>query len=72
MRFRPLEAREDRGAGIALDLAPRSLYVMRDEIRWDWQHHIPPTKMLRYSITLRTRGDAPAAPPARRPRPSAR
>jgi len=72
MRFRPLDARDDRSAGVALDLAPRSLYVMRDEIRWHWQHHIPPTKALRYSITLRTRNDAGVPLPARRPRPSER
>jgi alkylated DNA repair dioxygenase AlkB len=54
MRFRPYAARTDRDAGITLDLEPRSAYVMQDEIRWKWQHHIPPTKELRYSITFRT------------------
>ena len=54
MRFRPYAAKTDRKAGIMLDLAPRSAYVMQDEIRWRWQHHIPPTKELRYSITFRT------------------
>jgi len=38
-----------------LDLAPRSVYVLRDEIRWRWQHSVAPTKELRYSITYRTR-----------------
>jgi alkylated DNA repair dioxygenase AlkB len=55
MRFRPIDARGERARTIALDLAPRSAYVLRDDIRWRWQHHIPPTKALRYSITLRTR-----------------
>jgi hypothetical protein len=27
---------------------------MQDEIRWQWQHHIPATRELRYSITFRT------------------
>jgi hypothetical protein len=45
---------------------------MRDEIRWHWQHHIPPTKALRYSITLRTRNDASVPAPARRVRSSQR
>jgi len=38
----------------AIGLAPRSAYVMQGDIRWRWQQHIPPTKELRYSITLRT------------------
>ena len=38
----------------SLELAPRSAYVMQGEIRWRWQHHIPPTRTLRYSITFRT------------------
>jgi alkylated DNA repair dioxygenase AlkB len=54
MRFRPLEA-QDAHHTVALDLAPRSVYVMRDAIRWQWQHSMLPTKELRYSITLRTR-----------------
>ena len=58
MRFRPIAARHDRNAAIALALAPRSAYAMRGDIRWHWQHHIPPTKSLRYSITFRTRADA--------------
>jgi alkylated DNA repair dioxygenase AlkB len=57
MQFRQLAARQDRKSVIALDLAPRSAYAMRDEIRWLWQHHIPPTKALRYSITFRTRAN---------------
>ena len=53
MRFRPLDpGRHDEV--FALELQPRSLYVMRDDIRWQWQHHIPPVKTTRYSITLRT------------------
>jgi hypothetical protein len=38
----------------ALELAPRSAYMLHDEARWGWQHHVPPTKVLRYSITFRT------------------
>jgi len=54
MRFRPFDRRDDRTAVIALELAPRSLYMMDDDIRWRWQHSIPPVKALRYSITFRT------------------
>jgi alkylated DNA repair dioxygenase AlkB len=35
-------------------LAPRSVYVIGGSARWAWQHHIPPTKDLRYSITFRS------------------
>jgi hypothetical protein len=54
MRFRPVDA-PDRRHVLTLDLAPRSMYVLRDAIRWRWQHSMLPTKALRYSITLRTR-----------------
>lgn len=53
MRFRhyPPKPRE---RSIAIELAPRSVYRLEDEARWDWQHSIPPTPGLRYSITFRT------------------
>jgi alkylated DNA repair dioxygenase AlkB len=35
-------------------LEPRSGYVLTGEARSAWQHSIPPTKALRYSITFRT------------------
>ena len=35
-------------------LEPRSLYIISGAARSAWQHHIPPTKQLRYSITMRT------------------
>jgi alkylated DNA repair dioxygenase AlkB len=35
-------------------LEPRSAYVLSGEARRCWQHSIPPTKALRYSITFRT------------------
>ena len=37
-----------------LELAPRSAYVLSGAARSAWQHSIPPTKNLRYSITFRT------------------
>lgn len=60
MRFRPLDARTGAGHGIALELQPRSLYLMQGPIRWLWQHCMPPARELRYSITFRTRADEPA------------
>jgi DNA oxidative demethylase len=38
----------------AVELAPRSAYVLSGRARWSWQHSIPSTKALRYSITFRT------------------
>ncbi len=55
MRFRPYQP--DAGlarATAAIDLQPRSAYIIRDAARWKWQHAISPTKELRYSITFRT------------------
>lgn len=42
---------------VVLDLAPRSAYQMDGPARWRWQHAIPATKELRYSITFRTLRD---------------
>ena len=54
MRFRRFPPKP--GAEIlVLDLEPRSAYVLKEEARWGWQHSIPPTPRLRYSITFRTR-----------------
>ena len=49
---------------VELDLAPRSAYVLQGPARWQWQHHIPPTRTHRYSITFRTLAERK---PARRP-----
>jgi len=49
-RFRRGEA----GRSIPLTVARRSVYKLTGEARWGWQHHIPPMKELRYSITFRT------------------
>jgi DNA oxidative demethylase len=38
----------------AIELAPRSAYLLAGKARWSWQHSIPATKALRYSITFRT------------------
>ena len=54
MRFRPFPPRKGDRV-LALDLAPRSAYILRDAARWGWQHSIAPTPDLRYSITFRTR-----------------
>jgi alkylated DNA repair dioxygenase AlkB len=35
-------------------LAPRSGYLLAGPSRWTWEHHVPPAKSLRYSITFRS------------------
>lgn len=53
------------GAGrvtAAVELPPRSMYLLTGEARTKWEHTIPPTKELRYSITFRTLRRKVAAP----------
>jgi alkylated DNA repair dioxygenase AlkB len=61
LRLRRYPPRKHARAELAIDLEPRSAYVIADAARWQWQHAISPTKALRYSITFRTlaRADAP-------------
>lgn len=55
MRFRPYPPRRGRDPrALTVDLQPRSLYVMRDEVRWHWQHSISPARSQRWSVTFRT------------------
>ena len=61
MRFRPYPPRGGRDPDtFVIELAPRSFYVMRDEVRWKWQHSIPATPEQRWSITFRTLRSAPS------------
>ena len=58
MRLRPHPPLEgQRRTAFALDLEPRSVYLMQGSARWDWQHAVSATKTLRYSITFRTLAD---------------
>jgi alkylated DNA repair protein (DNA oxidative demethylase) len=52
MRFRRDAAGERQTAELLLE--PRSGYVLAGDARTKWQHHVPPTKNERYSITFRT------------------
>lgn len=55
MRFRPYPPDAPKKQDvIKLELAPRSIYLLRGDSRWQWQHSVAPTRALRYSITLRT------------------
>ena len=40
-------------ADIVVELPPRSLVQMRNEIRYEWQHEIKPVSALRYSMVFR-------------------
>jgi alkylated DNA repair dioxygenase AlkB len=58
--------RFQRGTGTerevcAVELPPRSIYLLTGSARKNWQHTIPPTKELRYSITFRTLRHKPRA-----------
>ena len=55
LRLRPWPPRPRERTAHAIDLAPRSAYVMRGAARWGWQHAVSAPKELRYSITFRTR-----------------
>jgi alkylated DNA repair protein (DNA oxidative demethylase) len=52
MRFQ--RGRGDERRTFELGLEPRSAYVLAGPARNAWQHSIPPTKSLRYSVTFRT------------------
>ena len=52
MRFQRGKGEERRV--FDLELEPGSAYVLAGKARTAWQHSIPPTKALRYSITFRT------------------
>jgi DNA oxidative demethylase len=61
-----LKLRRARAGGFdsyALDVAPRSLYVLGGAARTVWQHMIPPVPALRHSLTFRTL--KPGARPSR-------
>ena len=57
MKFRPWPPEKNapqRSRPLAHVLEPRSIYVLRGASRTRWQHHIPPMKTRRFSITFRT------------------
>ena len=60
MKFRPYVSPKDvpragtRRTTHAIELVPRSAYLIRGEARSDFEHSIPPVARKRYSITFRT------------------
>jgi alkylated DNA repair dioxygenase AlkB len=53
-RLRFQRGKGDKRRVWEVPLEPRSGYVLAGEARRSWQHSIPPTKELRYSVTFRT------------------
>jgi alkylated DNA repair protein (DNA oxidative demethylase) len=53
-RLRFQRGKHERRRVWEVELEPRSGYVLAGGARWSWEHSIPPTKELRYSITFRT------------------
>jgi len=53
-RLRFQRGKEEKRRVWEMLLEPRSAYVLAGQARTSWQHSIPPTKELRYSITFRT------------------
>jgi alkylated DNA repair dioxygenase AlkB len=54
-KYRRVRAKNvNRDEILAIELEPRSVYLMSGAAREIWQHSIPPVKELRYSIMLRT------------------
>jgi alkylated DNA repair dioxygenase AlkB len=50
------------GDAVELVLEPGSAYLLAGAARWAWQHHLPPVKAERWSVTFRTMRAARAAP----------
>jgi alkylated DNA repair dioxygenase AlkB len=58
MRLRPYPPQKGKNPeSLSFNLERRSVYLLRGEARWAWQHHIPAVKAMRYSITFRTRSE---------------
>lgn len=54
-RLRPHHPeKRTRASVISVPVQRRSLYIIKDVARSEWQHSIAPVKDVRYSITLRT------------------
>ncbi|HWH13417.1 MAG TPA: alpha-ketoglutarate-dependent dioxygenase AlkB [Miltoncostaeaceae bacterium] len=53
-RLRFQRGRGDARRVAEVALPARSAYVLTGPARWSWEHSIPPTPALRYSITFRT------------------
>jgi alkylated DNA repair protein (DNA oxidative demethylase) len=55
LRFRQRTASGFRRA--AVEVEPRSAYLLSGPSRWEWEHRIVPGEQLRFSVTFRTLSD---------------
>jgi len=55
LRFRRKQGSKWERAAVLLE--PRSAYLLRGAVRWEWQHSIAPMEVTRYSITFRSLKD---------------
>jgi alkylated DNA repair dioxygenase AlkB len=46
--------KQGRKSTISIPVKPRSLYIIANEARSEWEHSTAPVQQVRYSITLRT------------------
>jgi alkylated DNA repair dioxygenase AlkB len=53
-RFRLRRKQGDTWQRAAIELMPRSAYLLRGPVRREWEHSIPPLDRLRYSVTFRS------------------
>jgi alkylated DNA repair dioxygenase AlkB len=53
-RFRLRRKRDSGWERAEKVLEPRSVYLLRGPVRLQWQHSIPPSEHLRYSVTFRS------------------
>jgi alkylated DNA repair dioxygenase AlkB len=57
-RFRFRRKQGARWQRAAIELTPRSAYLLRGPVRREWEHSIPPLDRLRYSVTFRSKAPA--------------
>jgi alkylated DNA repair dioxygenase AlkB len=55
-KFRLRQENGDKWERRSLIVEPRSAYLLSGDVRWKWEHSIPPVEQLRYSITFRNMG----------------
>ena len=60
-RFRLRRKRGTSWERAAIELTPRSAYLLRGPVRREWEHSIPPVEQLRYSVTFRSVKTPPAS-----------
>lgn len=53
-RFRLRRRAGERWERLAVELEPRSAYLLRGPARTEWEHSIPAVEALRYSVTFRS------------------